>query len=72
MISLLTPAHLMGTGPHIEDILLYGGASLGLAFGVGLFLWGRVERRRDRDPSDETHPAGNAAGNIPARQSPLR
>ena len=47
MATLMTPmlvAHLMGESWHIADLLLYGGAGLGLILGIGLFLWGRVER----------------------------
>lgn len=51
--ATLLPAHLMGAGWHVADLLLYGGAGVGVALGIALFLWGRVERRRDPDPSDE-------------------
>jgi hypothetical protein len=42
--------HLMGGSWHVEDLLLYGGASISLALGVGFFLWGRAERLRQSDP----------------------
>ncbi len=45
-------AHLIGESWHIEDLLLYGGASLGLILGIGLFLWGRVERVRNTSHPD--------------------
>jgi hypothetical protein len=48
-IALLT-AHLIGETWHIADLLLYGGASVGLMLGCGLFLWGRAERRREPVP----------------------
>ena len=43
-------AHLLGESWHIADLLLYGGAGLGLACGVGLFLWGRHERKVSSPP----------------------
>jgi hypothetical protein len=43
-------AHLLGESWHIADLLLYGGAGLGLACGVGLFLWGRHERQVGPSP----------------------
>ena len=46
---MLTPAHLLGESWHIADVLLYGGATVGFALGIGLFLWGRHERRSARD-----------------------
>jgi hypothetical protein len=47
MNILMTPmlvAHLIGESWHVAELLLYGGAGLGLILGIGLFLWGRVER----------------------------
>jgi hypothetical protein len=41
-------AHLIGESWHIADLLLYGGAALGMTFGTGLFLWGRHERLTTR------------------------
>ena len=46
-------AHLIGESWHIADLLLYGGASLGLILGIGLFLRGRVERVRNTGHADE-------------------
>jgi hypothetical protein len=57
MTLLPTLAHLMGTSPHVADILLYGGASLGVTGGLGLFFWGR--HTRQSQPADQP----------PARQS---
>ena len=47
-------AHLIGESWHIADLLLYGGASLGLILGIWLFLWGRVERARNAGHADES------------------
>jgi hypothetical protein len=41
---MLTPAHLLDESWRIADVLLYGGAALGMTFGISLFLWGRRER----------------------------
>ncbi len=47
------PAHLIGHG--WRDLLLYGGAGLGMAGGFWLFASGRAARlRRDQeDPAEE-------------------
>jgi hypothetical protein len=42
-------AHLIGETWHVADLLLYGGATLGLVLGAGLFLWGRAERVTDTE-----------------------
>jgi hypothetical protein len=44
MITMIL-AHLVGEQWHIAELLLYGGAGIGLIGGVGLFLWGRHERQ---------------------------
>jgi hypothetical protein len=46
-------AHLMGESWHVADLLLYGGAGVGLVGGVGLFLWGRQERQAAPSPQPQ-------------------
>jgi hypothetical protein len=43
-VKQLLLGHLVGESWHLGDLLLYGGASVGLVLGIGLFLWGRSER----------------------------
>lgn len=60
MMTLLpTVAHLMGPSPHVADIIVYGGASIGIAAGLGLYFWGRHSRQseplnqpRERQPGE--------------------
>jgi hypothetical protein len=56
-------AHLLGDGWHVADLLLYGGASVGLVGGFGLFLWGRREHRASPPPQSPEA--------VQARQEPL-
>lgn len=67
----MTPllAHLMGTSPHVEDILLYGGASLGLACGIGLFLWGRHERHGEMRKAEQVPESDQSDRNLPLFKS---
>ena len=61
MISILL-AHLLVDHWRLGEFLLYGGAGVGLVGGVGLFLWGRHERRASSTPwvSDEDQPPQGA------------
>jgi hypothetical protein len=63
MTLIPTLAHLMGTSPHVADILLYGGASVGVAGGLGLFFWGRHTRR--------SHPDNQSSERQPGQQRPV-
>ncbi|MFN8594143.1 MAG: hypothetical protein U0031_22025 [Thermomicrobiales bacterium] len=51
----LLPAHLMIAGWHMAALLLYGAAGVGMILGIGLFLWGRLERQREPVLSDQDH-----------------
>ena len=51
MIGVTAPvllAHLIGQRWYIKDLLLYGGATLGMIHGIGLFRWGRDECYQNR------------------------
>lgn len=66
-MTLLVPivAHLMmGASPHVTDILLYGGAGLGLATGLGLFFWGRHIRQSTATAPQQKEPASEQPAHV--------
>jgi hypothetical protein len=67
VVAQLRLAHLIGESWHLEDLLLYGGASVGLVLGIGLFRWGRGERVRQTD-----HPAASDVDGDVCREPPGR
>lgn len=63
-----TVAHLMmGGSPHVADILLYGGAGLGLATGFGLFFWGRHIRQTTAQAPQQEEPTSAQSAHLNRR-----